>query len=123
MRIESFFEPIVYVTAKVTHGCNQKCRYCKVDSLSSQSMKMSMETAKRAARLLIENSSFSSLWFNMHGGEPLLMPDEWIEEAVCYTREIAARYSKEVRFPSPPMGSCCPRNACSNCTSWGSTFR
>ena len=36
MRIESFFEPIVYVTAKVTHGCNQKCNYCKVDSLSEQ---------------------------------------------------------------------------------------
>ncbi len=108
MRIESFFEPIVYVTAKVTHGCNQKCNYCKVDSLSSKSMKMSLETAKRAARLLIENSSFSSLWFNMHGGEPLLLPDEWIEEVVCYARELAGKHSKEIRFPIATNGTLLP---------------
>jgi uncharacterized protein len=105
MRIESFFEPIVYVTAKVTHGCNQKCKYCKVDSLSKAAMKMSLETAKRAARLLIENSTFSSLWFNMHGGEPLLMPDEWIEEVVCHASELAARHSKQVKFPIATNGT------------------
>jgi len=105
MRIEAFFEPIVYVTAKVTHGCNLKCEYCKVDSLSRTSTKMSLETAKKAARLLIENSSFPSLWFNMHGGEPLLMPDEWIEEVVCYASDLARQHSKEIKFPIATNGT------------------
>ena len=101
MRTEDFFEPMAYVTAKVTHGCNLKCKYCKVDSSSTKSMKMSMETAKRAARLLIENSRFDSVWFNMHGGEPLLMPDEWIKEIVDYAsilrRRIPRRSSSRLR--------------------------
>ena len=122
MRIESFFEPIVYVTAKVTHGCNLKCKYCKVDSLSKAAMKMSLETAKKAARLLIENSSFSSLWFNMHGGEPLLMPDEWIEEVVGYASELAARIPSRSGFPYPPTAPCYPRSALSNSTNWGLIF-
>jgi uncharacterized protein len=105
MKIESFFEPIVYLTAKVTHGCNIKCKYCKVDSLSTKSTRMSMETAKRAARLLIENSSFPSVWFNMHGGEPLLMPDEWIEEIVAYASDLAKKNSKEIKFPIATNGT------------------
>jgi len=105
MRIEDFFGPIVYVTAKVTHGCNLKCAYCKVDSLSKASKKMSMETAKRAAQLLIENSTFPSLWFNMHGGEPLLMPDDWIEEIVHYASDLAQKHSKEIKFPIATNGT------------------
>ncbi len=105
MQIEAFFQPIVYVTAKVTHGCNLKCRYCKVDSRPKTSAGMSLETAKRAARLLIENSTYPSLWFNMHGGEPLLMPDEWIEEVVSYASDLARTHSKEVKFPISTNGT------------------
>jgi uncharacterized protein len=105
MRTEDFFEPMAYVTAKVTHGCNLKCKYCKVDSSSTKSMKMAMETAKRAARLLIENSRFDSVWFNMHGGEPLLMPDEWIQEIVEYGSDIAKKNSKEIKFPIATNGT------------------
>lgn len=105
MRIEAFFGPMVYVTAKVTHGCNLKCGYCKVDSLSTKAKKMSLETAKRSARLLIENSTYPSLWFNMHGGEPLLMDDEWIAEVVDYAKDLAKKNSKEIKFPISTNGT------------------
>jgi uncharacterized protein len=108
MQIERFFEPFVYVTAKVTHGCNLKCKYCKVDSLSKTSKKMSLKTAKKAARLLIENSSFPSVWFNMHGGEPLLMQDDWIEEVVSYALDLAGKNSKKIKFPIATNGTLLP---------------
>ena len=105
MRIEDFFKPIVYVTARVTQGCNIKCTYCKVDSLSASSPKMSIETAKRAAELVISNSDYPLIGFNIHGGEPLLMPDEWFEEITGFASQLAKENSKEIYFPVATNGT------------------
>src|SRR5262249_46939046 len=40
-----------------------------------------------------------------HGGEPLLLPDEWFEEAVAYARASAQRHNKRVEFPLVTNGT------------------
>ncbi len=71
----------------VTHGCNLRCRYCFVQK---EPQRMTLETAKDAARFLMANvraSGGGTPEINFFGGEPMLEFDtvikplvEWIHD-------------------------------------------
>lgn len=77
---------ITSVMLVVTHGCNLRCKYCFV---RKEPERMSLETAKAAARMLMENARVSGAApeINFFGGEPMLEYDtvirplvEWIHD-------------------------------------------
>ena len=102
---EEFFKNIRYVTMKVTNGCNLKCSYCNVDADLPSTPKMSMETFKRIADLLIKNSTSNEVGLEFHGGEPLLMPEEWMEEAVGYAQSLSRQHGKTCVHPMQTNGT------------------
>src|SRR5438105_10386404 len=105
MKLEQFFQRIGYVTLKLTRGCNLHCAYCNVEALTPRTPKMSLERFRQTARLLLENSHSGRVGLEFHGGEPLLLPDEWFEEAVAYGRDLAGRHHKIVEFPLVTNGT------------------
>ena len=102
---EDYFRNIRYVTLKVTNGCNLKCSYCNVDADVPSTPRMSIETFQRCADLLIENSEFPFLVLEFHGGEPLIMGDEWLTEAVNYAQAKAKQHGKVVQHPMQTNGT------------------
>ena len=102
---EEFFRTIRYVTLKVTNGCNLKCSYCNVEADLPSTPRMSIERYKRIAELLIENSKESSLALEFHGGEPLLLDDEWFKEAVGYAAALGKKHGKVVEHPMQTNGT------------------
>jgi radical SAM protein with 4Fe4S-binding SPASM domain len=105
MPLEEFFQRIGYVTLKLTNGCNLHCSYCNVEALTPQTPKMSMDRFKQVARLLLQNSRQQSVGLEFHGGEPLLLPDEWFEEAAAYARALARQYHKQLEIPLVTNGT------------------
>ena len=97
--LEEFFQRIGYVTLKLTNGCNLHCSYCNVEAVTPRTPRMALERFKQVARLLLANSRQPAVGLEFHGGEPLLLPDEWFEEAVAYARGLARQHGKEVGFP------------------------
>lgn len=69
----------------VTHACNLRCKYCFVHKEPSH---MTLETAKDAARFLIDNAKAEGgkrrPEINFFGGEPMLMFDSVIKPLVEY---------------------------------------
>lgn len=102
---EEFFQSIRYVTLKLTNGCNLKCTYCNVEADLPTTPKMKIETFKKVARLLIENSRFPNLGLEFHGGEPLLLSDSWYEEAVGFAGELARKHGKTITHPMQTNGT------------------
>ncbi len=105
MSLDQFFESIAYVTLKLTPGCNLKCSYCNVEALTPKTPKMGMDQYRRIADLLIDNSKSHIVGLEFHGGEPLLLPDDWFEEAVGYAREKAKARNKIIEFPLVTNGT------------------
>ncbi len=105
MKLSEFFRRIGYVTLKLTRGCNLHCAYCNVEALTPRTPKMSLERFRQAATLLLENSTSPHVGLEFHGGEPLLLPDEWFEEAVAYARPLAERHGKDIEFPLVTNGT------------------
>jgi uncharacterized protein len=105
LRLEEFFRRIGYVTLKLTSGCNLHCAYCNVEAVTPKTPRMSIERFRRVARLLIENSSSPHVGLEFHGGEPLLLPDEWFEEAVAYARALARQHRRGIEFPLTTNGT------------------
>jgi uncharacterized protein len=105
MKLSEFFQRIGYVTLKLTSGCNLHCAYCNVEALTPRTPRMSLDRYKQVADLLLANSHRPQVGLEFHGGEPLLLPDEWFEEAVAYARAVAQRHHKEVEFPLVTNGT------------------
>jgi uncharacterized protein len=105
MKVEDFFRQIGYVTLKLTNGCNLRCSYCNVEAVTPRTPRMSMERFKQVAQLLLTHSRHSRVGLEFHGGEPLLLPDEWFEEATAYARGLARQYGKSVDFPLTTNGT------------------
>jgi len=99
MKLEEFFRRIGYVTLKVTNGCNLRCSYCNVEAESPRTPRMSLERFQQVARLLLANTNQPRVGLEFHGGEPLLLPDTWFEEAVAFARGLARQHDKTVEFP------------------------
>jgi uncharacterized protein len=102
---EQFFRTIRYVTLKTTNGCNLKCSYCNVEADLPSTPRLSMERFKRIADLLIVNSTAPLVMLEFHGGEPLLLSDEWYQEAVGYAASLGRRYGKTVEHPMQTNGT------------------
>lgn len=102
---DEFFERINYVTLKLTPGCNLKCTYCNVEAITPKTPKMAIERFKQVADLLILNSKSPFVGLEFHGGEPLLLQDDWYEEAVGYARKLAAENNKIIEFPLVTNGT------------------
>src|SRR5204863_10013140 len=100
-----FFRTIRYVTLKVTNGCNLKCSYCNVEADVPSTPRLSMERFKRIADLLITNSTVPLVMLEFHGGEPLLLSDEWYEEAIGYCAALGKRHGKTVQHPMQTNGT------------------
>jgi uncharacterized protein len=101
----AFFEDIGYVTLKLTTGCNLHCSYCNAEAMTPRTPRMSLERFRQVARLLLESSRHPSVGLEFHGGEPLLLPDEWFEEAVTFARALAQQYHKDVELPLVTNGT------------------
>jgi uncharacterized protein len=99
MKLADFFQRIGSITLKLTSGCNLHCAYCNVEALTPRTPRMSLERFKQIAELLLVNSRQPFLSLEFHGGEPLLLPDEWFEEAIAYARSLARPYRRDVQFP------------------------
>ncbi len=97
--LATFFQDISYVTLKVTNGCNLQCTYCNVEADSPATPRMSLEVFRKIARALIENSRASRVGLEFHGGEPLLLSDDWYREAVSFAGRLARRHGKRVDHP------------------------
>lgn len=102
---EEFFRTIRYVTLKVTNGCNLKCSYCNVEADLPTTPRLSIERYRRIAELLIENSREREVVLEFHGGEPLLLDDEWFKEAVGYAAALAKKHGKTVEHPMQTNGT------------------
>ncbi len=98
MKFDEFFQRINNVTLKLTAGCNLHCTYCNAEAETPKTPRMSMERFKQTARLLVANSRSPFVGMEFHGGEPLLLPDEWFEEAVAYGRALGEQHHKRVNF-------------------------
>lgn len=103
--LPEYFRNVRYVTLKLTNGCNLKCSYCNVEADSPTTPKMKLETYKKVARLLLENTVFPQVGLEFHGGEPTLLPDSWFEEAVGFASELAKRHGKFVSHPLQTNGT------------------
>jgi radical SAM protein with 4Fe4S-binding SPASM domain len=105
VRLDDFFQGVGYVTLKLTSGCNLHCTYCNVDALTPHTPRMSIERFKQVTRLLLANSRQQRVGLEFHGGEPLLLADDWFAEAVEYARALATRHHKTVDFPLVTNGT------------------
>jgi uncharacterized protein len=103
--LTEFFQRIGYVTLKLTNGCNLHCTYCNVEAVTPKTPRMSLDRFKQVARLLLANSRQPFVGLEFHGGEPLLLPDEWFEEAIAYARSLAREHHKDVEFPLVTNGT------------------
>lgn len=106
MRLDELFQDIQYLTLKLTNGCNLSCSYCNVEAVTPKTPKMSMETYKKLVRAYIENSTSPRVGLEFHGGEPMLLSDEWFEEAITYANTIAKEQAKQIlEFPLVTNGT------------------
>lgn len=77
--------PLVLIL-NITHYCNLNCQYCYYkDDMEGQREVMSEAAIDRIVDML-EESSYQSVWFCFHGGEPLLNR-ELIEYTVARAEE------------------------------------
>ncbi|HPA19313.1 MAG TPA: radical SAM protein [Verrucomicrobiae bacterium] len=86
-----YFENIRMVIAKVTSSCNLRCAYCCTDAvpISQPGAVMAMATHRHAASLLISGTASKDLHWIFHGGEPMLLPVAWYEEAIEHCIQVA----------------------------------
>jgi uncharacterized protein len=103
--LERFFERIAVITMKLTLGCNLQCSYCNTETASPRTPKMSLDLWKRVARLLVENSKERHVSIEFHGGEPLLLDDDWLLEAARDTFELGRQHGKFVQVPMVTNGT------------------
>lgn len=105
MKMEEFFRRIGSVTMKLTMGCNLKCVYCNTETVTPKTPMMSIELWKHVAKLVMENSTSRYIGLEFHGGEPLLLSDEWFAEASDYAFAMARKNRKLLDLPMVTNGT------------------
>ncbi|MFA6562576.1 MAG: radical SAM protein [Verrucomicrobiia bacterium] len=90
-KLAADFRQIRMVIAKVTSSCNLRCSYCCTDAIpiTQPGATMTMTTHKHAASLLIGHTESEELQWIFHGGEPMLLPVPWYEEAIEHCITVA----------------------------------
>lgn len=90
--------PLHLFLLKVAEFCNLNCTYCFMFNLNDFSYqkkpkKMSFDvvraTVDNAARIARAQGT-KAIQFSLHGGEPTIMGQAWLEEAISIIREYAA---------------------------------
>ncbi len=91
MELQADFHRVRMVIAKVTSSCNLRCTYCCTDAvpLTKPGATMTMTTHKRAVSLLVGNTQNEEVQWIFHGGEPMLLPPAWYEEAIEHCIAVA----------------------------------
>ncbi|WP_367620819.1 radical SAM protein [Geomonas diazotrophica] len=103
--LERLFRKISNVSMLLTDRCNLRCSYCFIDCTPANDSRMSLDTAKEIARLLVANSQYPQVVLHLYGGEPLLVEDAWIAEFVAYARALGQQQGKGVIFPLSTNGT------------------
>ena len=77
--IDNRFSDLAAVVVKVTTRCNLDCAYC-YEKISND-MDMSMDTFRKIVGKVLHSTRNDKVLFILHGGEPLIMSDDWLLEA------------------------------------------
>jgi radical SAM protein with 4Fe4S-binding SPASM domain len=96
----TFLRTIGYVTLKVTPHCNLTCPYCSVAARLPKGniTYMPLELYCKVVDTVFAESHALKIGLEFHGGEPLLIPQAWYEEAVIYATNRAKQKGKCVHF-------------------------
>lgn len=91
---------IAQIDVGVTDSCNLQCRYCSADAdwIGHSKSAMSFATFKNIINVLFLNSIRDELLIVFRGGEPLLRPISWYEQAIDYAQNKAKEAGKSIRF-------------------------
>jgi uncharacterized protein len=90
------FQNVALAIVKVTHRCNLDCEYCYEHIAPGADMDLSL--FRRLVSKLIRSTQQESLSIVFHGGEPSIMSDRWLTEAVKFVRTEARIFGKSVRL-------------------------
>jgi uncharacterized protein len=91
------FAQVSTVIVKVTHRCNLDCLYC-YENITKQGEDMHLATFRQLASQVLQASQKHEITFLFHGGEPLLLPNAWYEEAIQTAQDLAYQHKKRVHF-------------------------
>ena len=92
---EPFESHIEALALYVTTACNLRCSYCFVDHTSPSHM--SLDTAKKAADYLVDQTNGNRCWLGFFGGEPLLRFD-FIQAVIAYADRKTQSVGKTVSY-------------------------
>ncbi|MBI4616244.1 MAG: radical SAM protein [Planctomycetes bacterium] len=92
------FRNVRHAIFQTTRACNLSCSYCYANSAPMAGHRMSPETFRKGVDLLLAPSVSDQVTIQFHGGEPLLLPQEWYDEAVSYARRVLSREGRVLRF-------------------------
>lgn len=90
-------------TLKISDGCNLQCRYCHVGAPLGKHNMLRLEDFYRTIALFIEFSKARAISFELHGGEPLLFPQELMERVIRFSHEYYWFASTAGRIPHNRM--------------------
>ncbi len=91
------FKHLSTLIVKVTHRCNLDCLYC-YEHITKQGQDMSLLTFQHLATRVLQESNEQNITFLFHGGEPLLLPNDWYEKAIVFAQDLAYQHQKHVKF-------------------------
>lgn len=91
------FAQINTLVVKVTNRCNLDCLYC-YENIQKKGQDMSMEVFVALAERVFQGTQAPEVLFLFHGGEPMLLPAAWYEQACAAARKIAKRLGKRAKF-------------------------
>lgn len=74
-----------------TDQCNQNCRYCYVaeDVRRSDKRRIPLATLERFYRTVLDGTSYDNVTFIWHGGEPSLVGESYMREAIALQSRVA----------------------------------
>lgn len=98
MSLSPHFRHVRHAIFQTTRACNLSCSYCYANSAPMAGHRMSAETFRKGVDLLLAPSISDQVTIQFHGGEPLLLPEEWYDEAVSYARGALSREGRVLRF-------------------------
>lgn len=80
---------------KPTHECNMRCRYCFAEKYGYNSSLLELKTLKRYLELL--SRKYDHINIVWHGGEPLIAPLSYYEEAYNYCQKLDSKFTYSIQ--------------------------
>lgn len=96
--LPSLMRRVSLIEFKVTMGCNLPCTYCNMDAQKPTARRMDLSLYRDAVELLMRSTTVRRPEVEFHGGEPLLLRDDWFVEAVEIAEALAKKHDKSVVF-------------------------